>query len=71
MLPSVSSAVGEWPVRWPTDGRDGGVPDPRAIGPALIQIGNDGGLLPRAAVRESTPVGLEIGMPSSTGSGHG
>ena len=65
MLPSVSSAGGEWPVRWPTDGRDGGVPDPRAIGPALIQIGNDGGLLPRAAVHESTPVGLEYLSPSA------
>ena len=41
------------------------MPDPRAIGPALIQIGNDGGLLPQAAVHESTPVGLEIRTPSS------
>jgi hypothetical protein len=57
--------VGEWPVRWPTDGRDGGVPDPRAIGPALIQIGNDGGLLPQVARLESTPVGLEYRMPSA------
>ena len=35
-----------WPTRWPTDRRAGGVPDPRAIGPTMIQIGNDGGLLP-------------------------
>ena len=37
-----------WPVGWPTDGRAGGVPDPRAAGPDMIQIGNDGGLLPQA-----------------------
>ena len=60
MLPAAPSMSGGWPVRWPTDGRAGGVPDPRAVGPAMIQIGNDGGLLPRAVTHKSTPVGLEI-----------
>ena len=34
------------PADWPTDGRDGGVPDPAAAGPPMIQIGNECGLLP-------------------------
>jgi FtsP/CotA-like multicopper oxidase with cupredoxin domain len=31
---------------WPKDGRDGGVPDPTTAGPDIIQIGNEGGVLP-------------------------
>ncbi len=56
MLPAVPPIEGGWPVRWPTDGRPGGVPDPRAVGPTMIQIGNDGGLLPQAAPLKNTPV---------------
>jgi FtsP/CotA-like multicopper oxidase with cupredoxin domain len=48
-----------WPSTWPTDGRDGGVPDPTAAGPEMIQIGNEGGLLPSATVLPNTPVGYE------------
>lgn len=44
------------PSWWPTDGREGGVPDPRAAGPDLVQIGNDGGLLPAPAVLPNQPV---------------
>ena len=55
MLPAVSPIEGGWPVRWPTDARAGGVPDPRAVGPTMIQIGNDGGLLPQAARACRTP----------------
>ena len=32
---------------WPTDGRDGGVPDPAGAGPPMIQIGTEGGFCPR------------------------
>ena len=64
MLPGMSSATGGWPARWPTDPREGGVPDPRAAGPAMIQIGNDGGLLPQAATINATPVGLEYRYPT-------
>jgi FtsP/CotA-like multicopper oxidase with cupredoxin domain len=46
-----------WPAAWPTDGRDGGVPDPTTAGPAMIQIGTEGGLLPAPVVIPSTPVG--------------
>lgn len=46
-----------WPATWPTDGRDGGVPDPIVAGPPLIQIGTEAGFLPAPVVIPSTPVG--------------
>ena len=45
------------PDSWPTDGRPGGVPDPNAAGPAWIQIGTEGGLMPAPAVVPNTPIG--------------
>jgi len=45
------------PSTWPTDGRDGGVPDPNAVGPSMIQIGNEGGFLPAVTILPNTPVG--------------
>ncbi|GAB3145665.1 choice-of-anchor D domain-containing protein [Micromonospora sonneratiae] len=45
-----------FPDSWPTDGRTGGVPDPNASGPEMIQIGNDGGLLPAPVVLPNQPV---------------
>ncbi|MEI7833065.1 MAG: fibronectin type III domain-containing protein [bacterium] len=45
-----------WPATWPTDGRDGGVPDPATAGPDIIQIGTEAGLLPNPVVIPSTPV---------------
>ena len=45
-----------YPANWPTDGRDGGVPDPAAAGPEMIQIGNDGGLLPAPVPLTNQPV---------------
>src|SRR4029077_10121638 len=51
---------------WPADGRDGGGPDPRYAGPPIIQIGNEGGLLPAPAVIPSTPVGYEVNTKSIT-----
>jgi FtsP/CotA-like multicopper oxidase with cupredoxin domain len=47
------------PADWPTDGRDGGVPDPAAAGPAMIQIGNESGFLANAVVINPTPIGYE------------
>jgi FtsP/CotA-like multicopper oxidase with cupredoxin domain len=41
------------------DGRPGGVPDPRLRGPAMIQIGTEGGLLPSPVLLLNTPVGYE------------
>jgi FtsP/CotA-like multicopper oxidase with cupredoxin domain len=64
MVPAVPTTG--WPARWPTDGRDGGVPDPASIGPDIIQIGSEGGLLPAAAVIPSTPVNYEYNRRSVT-----
>ncbi len=46
-----------WPSSWPTDGRDGGVPDPATAGPPWVQIGTEGGILPLPVVIPPTPVG--------------
>jgi FtsP/CotA-like multicopper oxidase with cupredoxin domain len=66
-VPMVTAAPNSGlPTRWPTDGRDGGVPDPLAAGPSFIQIGTEGGLLPKVAVIPPTPVGYEYGRRSIT-----
>jgi FtsP/CotA-like multicopper oxidase with cupredoxin domain len=44
------------PANWPMDGRDGGTPDPTLQGPSIIQIGNEGGLLPAPVVLPPQPV---------------
>ena len=44
------------PASWPTDGREGGVPDPTTAGPDWIQIGTEGGFLPAPAVIPNQPV---------------
>lgn len=45
-----------WPADWPTDGRDGGVPDPATVGPNMIQIGTESGFLPKPAELPNLPV---------------
>ncbi|PKN13528.1 MAG: hypothetical protein CVU69_02320 [Deltaproteobacteria bacterium HGW-Deltaproteobacteria-4] len=45
-----------WPENWPVDGRDGGVPDPATKGPSFLQIGTEGGFLPKPTIREAQPV---------------
>src|SRR6185369_1149440 len=47
----------DFPPTWPTDGRDGGVPDPALVGPKMIQIGTEGGFLPAPVVLDNTPIG--------------
>jgi len=47
---------GQPTVAVPFDGRVGGVPDPRQTGPQMIQIGNEGGLLPAPIVLANTCV---------------
>lgn len=69
MLAAVAGPSGGWPVGWPTDGRAGGVPDPRAAGPTMIQIGNDGGLLPQAVPLPNTPIGYVLKAPAAGMSG--
>src|SRR5205085_9522123 len=48
------------------DGRNGGAPDPRNAGPAWIQIGTEGGLLPAPVVIPPTPVNYEQNVRSIT-----
>jgi FtsP/CotA-like multicopper oxidase with cupredoxin domain len=45
-----------FPDTWPTDGREGGVPDPATAGPEMIQIGSEGGFLPAPVVHPNQPV---------------
>jgi FtsP/CotA-like multicopper oxidase with cupredoxin domain len=40
----------------PFDGRPGGAPDPRNAGPKMLQIGTEGGLLPRAVTINAPPI---------------
>ncbi len=59
-----------WPTLWPTDGRAGGVPDPGTctqnattglwdctnFGPKFIQIGTEGGFLPKPVTIDQQPI---------------
>jgi len=55
-----STIVGPYgPVVVPADGRDGGVPDPTTAGPPIIQIGNEGGLLPQVVVLNAPPAPID------------
>ena len=54
MVPAV--ATSGYPASWPTDGRDGGVPDPATMGPSFIQIGTEGGFLPAPTIVQNQPV---------------
>jgi len=54
MVPA--SSCSGLPAGWPTDGREGGVPDPATAGPSFIQIGTEGGFLPAPVVLANQPV---------------
>jgi FtsP/CotA-like multicopper oxidase with cupredoxin domain len=62
MVPAVPGAAA-FPPDWNTssilDGRVGGIPDPAAIGPSMIQIGNEAGFLPAAVTLPNRPVGFD------------
>jgi FtsP/CotA-like multicopper oxidase with cupredoxin domain len=58
--------TGCWPATWPTDGRDGGVPDPTTAGPSMIYIGTEGGILPAPAIIDNVPIGYEYMRRSIT-----
>lgn len=45
-----------FPADWPTDGREGGVPDPATAGTSFIQIGTEGGFLPAPVVVPNQPI---------------
>ena len=54
MVPAVKTAG--YPATWPTDGRDGGVPDPGTAGPQMIQIGSEGGFMPAPVTIPNQPI---------------
>lgn len=58
ILPAAATLAAEndWPPLWPTDGRDGGVPDPAFRGPNFLQIGSEGGFLPKPVEIEPQPI---------------
>jgi FtsP/CotA-like multicopper oxidase with cupredoxin domain len=67
VYPNVNQQPGEpanLPV--PSDGRAGGVPDPRTAGPVMYQIGSEGGLLPAVAALPNTPVDYDYDRKSMT-----
>jgi len=56
-LADAAAAAGTpWPADWPVDGRDGGVPDPAFMGPSFLQIGTEGGFLPKPVVIAPQPI---------------
>jgi FtsP/CotA-like multicopper oxidase with cupredoxin domain len=59
MVPAAAGTPG-LPANWPTDGREGGVPDPALRGPAMIQIGTEGGLLPAPVLLPNHPVAWNL-----------
>jgi FtsP/CotA-like multicopper oxidase with cupredoxin domain len=64
MVPAVPTTG--FPSTWPTDGRDGGVPDPAFAGPKFVQIGSEGGWLPGVAVIPAQPVNYDYNRMSAT-----
>jgi len=64
MVPAIPNA--SYPPTWPTDGRAGGVPDPATKGPDIIQIGSEGGILPKPVRISSQPISYEQNRRSVT-----
>jgi PKD repeat protein len=54
MVPAIT--VPGYPSDWPTDNREGGVPDPATRGPSWIRIGSEGGFLPAPVVLPVQPI---------------
>jgi len=55
-----ASPTDGYPEFWPIDGREGGAPDPATRGPAIVQIGNEGGFLPKPVVLPNQPVNWNL-----------
>jgi FtsP/CotA-like multicopper oxidase with cupredoxin domain len=49
-----------FPPSWPTDSREGGVPDPLTVGPDWIAIGTEGGFLPMPTVVPNQPIAWNL-----------
>jgi len=54
MVPAINTPG--YPSDWPTDNREGGVPDPATRGPSWIRIGTEGGFLPAPVVLPVQPI---------------
>ncbi len=70
---STQNTLTPFPSTWYTSGnpfslddRDGGVPDPTTRGPAMVQIGTDGGFLPNPVKIGNTPVNFDYNRRSIT-----
>ena len=67
---ATQNAKSNFPAWWYTtlkggitfDGRPGGVPDPKTRGPAMVQIGTEGGFLAEPAVIKNQPVNFEFNV---------
>jgi FtsP/CotA-like multicopper oxidase with cupredoxin domain len=65
MIPAVPGTA--IPANWPAmDNRVGGVPDPSTVGPAIIQIGTEGGFLPNTVNWPNIPIGWDNDPKSIT-----
>jgi FtsP/CotA-like multicopper oxidase with cupredoxin domain len=51
-----AASTSGFPATWPTDDREGGVPDYTTSGPAMIQIASEGGFLPGPVLLTNQPV---------------
>ncbi len=62
MVPAIPATadVGDPDFLWPADSREGGVPDPTRRGPAMVQIGTEGGFLPAPVVLPNRPVNWNV-----------
>ena len=60
-VPMVPATLGNtnWPDYWPTDGRNGGVPDPAYRGPSFNIIQNEAGFLTENVQVYNTPTNFE------------
>ena len=70
---STQNVLTPFPAGWYTTGvpfslddRDGGVPDPATRGPAMVQIGTEGGWLPNPVLIPNTPVNFDYNRKSIT-----
>lgn len=55
------------PADWPLpDSRVGGLPDPSTRGPAMVQIGTEGGFLPNPVTLTNIPIGYDRDVKSIT-----
>jgi FtsP/CotA-like multicopper oxidase with cupredoxin domain len=76
MVPATGALIKNVPAKYasgglinmnvPVDNRAGGVPDPLLQGPPFIQIGNEGGLLPKPVVHHMRSVDYDMDTKSIT-----